>query len=213
MRIKNIIFDLGGVLLNIDYHAAIRRFKALGMEHFDALYNQASQTDLFDRFDRGEVSPAGFRQALRDLSGLPLTDGDIDAAWNAMLLDFPASRLELLEKAGRHYRLFLLSNTNAIHYPVYLSYMRSRFGLDGLGHVFEKEYLSYRIGMRKPEHRVYECILKENGLKAQQTLFIDDSIQHVEGARQAGLHAVHLEVPSCGVEGLFDARAQLLPAI
>ncbi|MDR4987474.1 MAG: hypothetical protein RG741_01385 [Bacteroidales bacterium] len=113
--VKNIIFDLGGVLLNIDYGLTIAAFKKLGVEDFDGFFTQAAQHKVFDRFDTGHVTPGEFRDRLRRLSGLNLSDRQIDDAWNAMLLDMPADRIKLLQKVRRNYRIFLLSNTNAIH--------------------------------------------------------------------------------------------------
>ena len=203
-NICNIIFDLGGVLYNISYQATLDAFKNFGIKGFDRLFSQASQNHLFDRFDRGEISQEDFRDEIRQLSGLQLSDKQIDDAWNAMLLDFPAHRIDLLEGLGSHYRLFLLSNTNAINYPVFQQHLKENLGLDDIDHLFEKTYLSYRIGFRKPEREAYELILKENELEGAETLFIDDSLQHVEGAREAGLKAVWLDLSKLRVTDLFN---------
>ncbi len=209
MTIHNIIFDLGGVLLNIDYQQTINAFKSLGMVDFDDLYNQAAQVKLFDHFDRGDISAEEFRDALRRISGLSLSDEQIDSAWNAMLLDFPAGRILLLEGVRKNYRTFLLSNTNVIHYPVYMSYLNARFGFSDLDPLFEKQYLSYEMGIRKPDREAFELILRDNNLQASETLFIDDSFQHVVGAADAGLRAVHLDVEKMDVVDLFSKNALL----
>lgn len=208
-KIRNIVFDLGGVLFNIDYHATIEAFKKLGMNDFDSFFTQALQSQLFDRLERGEVLPEGFRHELRQLSGLLLHDDQIDQAWNAMLLDFPLHHLRLLEGAKTHYRLFLLSNTNEIHYPVFQDYMMKAIGSTGLDHFFEKTYLSHKIGMRKPELRIFEHVLNENGLAPAETLFIDDTFGHVEGARRAGIRSVWLDLSSIKVTDLFNTHYQL----
>lgn len=208
-KIRNIVFDLGGVLFNIDYHATIEAFKKLGMNDFDSFFTQALQSQLFDRLERGEVLPEGFRHELRQLSGLLLHDDQIDQAWNAMLLDFPLHHLRLLEGAKTHYRLFLLSNTNEIHYPVFQDYMMKAIGSNGLDHFFEKTYLSHKIGMRKPELRIFEHVLNENGLAPAETLFIDDTFGHVEGARRAGIRSVWLDLSSIKVTDLFNTHYQL----
>lgn len=202
--IKNIIFDLGGVLLNIDYNRTINAFKELGMTDFDNFFNQAAQSRLFDRLDKGTISPGDFRKELRVITGLNPTDHQIDQAWNAMLLDMPSKRVKLLQNVGKNYRTFLLSNTNAIHYPVYMEYMSETFGVEDLAHLFEKQYLSYQVGMRKPDKEIYETVVRENELNPQQTLFIDDSSQHVIGARLAGLKAIWLDVERFSVESLFN---------
>jgi putative hydrolase of the HAD superfamily len=209
MVIRNIIFDLGGVLLNIDYQATFQCFKGLGVTDFNEFFTQSNQTQLFDRFDRGEVGPQEFRDKVRAITGLPLTDRAIDHCWNAMLLDLPWHRVELLDGVRTHYRTFLLSNTNAIHYPALAEYLRREFGVDSLEGHFEKQYLSHEIGLRKPDRKVYRLILEENGLKPGQTLFIDDSLQHVEGARDAGLKALWLNVDQLQVSDLFDGDFRL----
>ncbi len=196
-------------MLNIDYRKTIDAFRALGVRHFDRLFTQAGQLELFDRFDRGELSPGVFCAELRRLTECPLTDREIVRAWNAMLLDMPAGRIGLLERVRRNYRLFLLSNTNAIHYPAYRQLMQKEHGIDDLSALFEKHYLSHMIGMRKPDMEVYELIMQENGLEPFATLFLDDTPGHVAGARRAGMHAIWLDVPRVGVEGLFTEAGRL----
>lgn len=210
MIIKNIIFDLGGVLLNIDYQASIDAFKALGITNFEEIFTQASQAHVFDRLEKGEISPAMFRGELRRISGMPLTDEAIDNAWNAMLLDLPWPRIDLLEGVKANYRIFLLSNTNAIHFPVFSDYLQRTYGYDNLDHLFEKQYLSHEIGMHKPHREPFDLIIRENGLLPEETLFIDDSKQHVEGAKLTGLKAFWLNTEELQVTDLFNFRYQLL---
>ncbi|MFO8067318.1 MAG: HAD family phosphatase [Bacteroidales bacterium] len=204
MSIKNIIFDLGGVILNVDYHKSINKFKSLGIADFEKLFTQAKQNKLFDLLDTGEISPEGFRDKIREYGNTNLTDNQIDEAWNAMLLDLPKERIELLQKVKKKYRTFLLSNTNAIHYPEYMRYMKSEFGVENLSELFEKEYLSHEIGMRKPNTETFTHITREQGLNPQETLFIDDTKQHVEGARKAGLNAYWLDITKGSIIDIFD---------
>ncbi len=209
LNIQNIIFDLGGVLLNISYQRTINAFKDLGITNFDNLFTQAKQSNLFNRLETGTIAPSEFREQLRQISGMSLNDQQIDHAWNAMLLDLPLNRINLLEKVRKNYRTFLLSNTNAIHYPVYNAYMEEEFGFPDLAHLFEKEYLSYRTGMRKPDVGIFDLVIKENRLKPHETLFIDDSQQHVYGARKAGLYALWLNIERNTVCSLFNNDHQL----
>lgn len=203
--IKNVIFDLGGVILNIDYHLTINAFKRMGVENFDKLFSQAQQNGIFDRLDKGEVSPKHFRDGLRELTGLNLSDKMIDDAWNAMLLDFPSNRIDLISNVKKHYKTFLLSNTNAIHFDEYNLLLERTFGVKGLSFIFDKEYYSHLIGMRKPDTEVFEHILRENRLIPQETLFIDDSIQHVESAKKLGIMGYHLDIPKGeSIEKLFS---------
>ena len=190
--IRNIIFDLGGVLINLDAGATSKAFRELGMADFDQQFSFAKQSGLFDDFDRGKISPEEFRNSLRKFLPPGTTDNAIDDAWNAMLLDVPPRRLHLLESLGKNYRLFLLSNTNEIHVAAFSRALEKTFGFRDFSGYFEKWYYSCRIGMRKPDREIFDFVLQENNLDPQQTLFIDDSKQHVEGARKSGIDATLL---------------------
>ena len=190
--IRHIIFDLGGVLLNIDYKLTEQAFIKLGIENFNELYSQAQQASLFDKFETGQMPQDEFIEAIRNLTPVPLEPDQVIQAWNAMLLDMPIRRLQLLQQLRSYYDLLLLSNTNEIHESAFNKIVLDTKGIS-LGAFFDKVYLSHRIGMRKPHSTVFQRILDENGLKAEHTLFIDDSIQHIEGARSLGIQTIHLE--------------------
>lgn len=189
--VESIIFDLGGVILNIDYNKSVEAFQKLGANDFDAMYSQAQQSDLFDRLELGEISPSHFRNELRNSFQVSWTDEAIDSAWNAMLLDLPPQRVQLLKDLSKKYRLFLLSNTNAIHYQAYSEYVNERYGLGDLSELFEKAYFSHLFGKRKPFPETFLQITDINGLSPSNCLFIDDSIQHIKGAEKAGLRVFH----------------------
>jgi FMN phosphatase YigB (HAD superfamily) len=202
MNYKAIIFDLGGVLFNINYQLTAEAFKALGLKEFDTLYSQAAQNGLFDDFETGKSTPPEFRFRLRHWVGNQVTDDQIDSAWDAMLLGMPFVRLELLNELKKHYRLFLLSNTNEIHLKSVFRIMKEQLGFPDLSGQMEKQYYSCRVGLRKPDPEIFRLVLEENGLSPATTLFIDDSIQHIQGARLAGLNAYHLKSGEA-VERLF----------
>ena len=187
MKIHNIILDLGGVVLNIDYNRTIEAFRQLGIENAAELYTQQAQFSLFDDLETGKISAVEFYDAFRKLTKKDLSDSAIQKAWNAMLLDFPKKRLETLQALSQQYRLFLLSNTNAIHYEAYTKTLRDTFGINNLSSFFEKEYYSHEIGVRKPHAEAFRLILSEQNIKAEETLFVDDSKQHIEGAERQGL--------------------------
>jgi glucose-1-phosphatase len=188
--IKNIIFDLGGVLINLDMAKTRKAFENLGMKDFNEHYNQAKQSGLFDLYDCGKISDAQFRDGLKKQLPATITDKEIDEAWNAMLLDLPKERLNILKSLQGKYRLFLLSNTNEIHIAAFSAYLKKTYGFEDFSGYFEKHYYSCRIGMRKPHAEVFEFVLRENHLNAGETLFIDDSSQHVAGASACGIHAL-----------------------
>jgi putative hydrolase of the HAD superfamily len=189
-KIENIIFDLGGVILNIDYQKTIEAFKKLGIENFDEIYSQARQTRLFDEIETGKISPETFLKELQQY--IPHVDTeDIRRAWNAMLLDLPPQRWNLLEKLGKQYRIFLLSNTNEIHYTEYQNYIARTYHKN-FNNLFEKAYYSHLIGFRKPDEECFRFVINDAGLIPEKTLFLDDSIQHIEGARKTGLNSIHV---------------------
>jgi epoxide hydrolase-like predicted phosphatase len=193
MNYSAIIFDLGGVLFDIQYQKTADAFRSLGLKDFDTLYSQAKQDGLFDDFETGRSSAADFRERLRSRLGTNATDQAIDNAWNAMLLGMTSDKIELLSTLQAKYRIFLLSNTNEIHLTAVFRMMNERFGFQDLSGFMEKQYFSCRIGMRKPDAEIFEFVLKEQGLSPAQTLFIDDSIQHIEGAAKLGIQTHHLK--------------------
>lgn len=191
--VKNIIFDLGGVLLNIDYNLSVEAFYDLGISKEQLEYSQKEQSELFDLLETGKIEPNKFRDGLRQLSFLGLTDEEIDTAWNALLQDMPNKRIELLKQLQGKYNLYLLSNTNIIHYKKYTEILKAENGIDGLEPLFKKTYLSHEIGMRKPHKETFDWVCKDAGINPSETLFIDDSPQHLEGAKQIGLKTHWLE--------------------
>lgn len=208
MKIKNIIFDLGGVIYNIDYQLSIDSFVKLGITDFRVKYSQATQSDLFDLLETGRITPKQFYEGIRKESGLDLTEEQIDKAWNAMLLGLPPHRIPLLRKISGNYRIFLLSNTNAIHIPVFNAEVNRQFGENVFHSLFEKIYFSYMVNMRKPDSEIFEFVLNENRLRPEETFFIDDSKQHIEGAQKTGINTLWLK-PGLQIEHVFDTNGFL----
>lgn len=191
--IKNIIFDFGGVIINIDHSLPGKKFMELGIKNFDKLYSQALQNHLFDKLERGEITPGEFRNDLRKYIPITVSDNEIDDAWNSIILDIPPERIKILEKLQNNYQTFLLSNTNEIHYDCYRANLEKVYGYKNFDELFKKAYFSFEMGMQKPYPEIYETVLSENNLIANETLFIDDTLKHVEGAARVGIRAFHLE--------------------
>ncbi|HIE15543.1 MAG TPA: HAD family phosphatase [Bacteroidales bacterium] len=190
--IKNIILDLGGVVLNIDYNRTIEAFKDLGIPNALQFYSKQQQAGLFDLLEIGKISARTFRNEIRKLTDVKLTDSAIDKAWNAMLLDFPEQRMNTLIQLKQHYKTFLLSNTNAIHFSAYTKILQKKFNCNNLSDFFHKEFYSHLIHKRKPHPETFLFVLNSQKIKPSETLFIDDSIQHIKGAETVGLHTYHL---------------------
>lgn len=191
-NIKNIIFDLGGVILNINYDLTVAAFEELNLENFDTLFTKMQQSDLFIRLETGEISPQEFRLNIKKISNKNITDSQIDKAWNAMLLDLPLERIELLKRLSKKYSLYLLSNTNAIHIEAFTKILHSSIGSENISHIFNKVYYSHQIGMRKPNADIFQYVLSDNRLKPSETLFIDDSPQHIQAAKELGINTFHI---------------------
>ncbi len=192
-KIKNIIFDLGGVILNIDYNLSIKAFRNLGVK--TEIYSQKHQLALFDDLEKGLINAYEFRNEIKKLTRQKLSDTQIDNAWNSMILDFPPERLNLLEKLSNQYNLFLFSNTNEIHYKFYRNLLKESFGIDNVFTFFEKEYYSHKIHLKKPDAEAFEFVLKDGKMRKEETLFIDDSIQHINSAKSIGIIVHHLQEP------------------
>lgn len=202
--IKNIIFDLGGVVLNIDFGLTNKAFEDLGVPDFARYITQHHITPLFEAYETGKIDDAVFIKGVRELSGLPLSEAQITAAWNALLLDFPPARIELLKKLRTKYRLFLLSNTNALHLREFNERLKRQSGLY-LEDIFEKAYYSHAVGLRKPHAEIYRLVIEENGLNPAETLFIDDTASNFSGAEEVGLKTLHLKPPMTILDLKVDA--------
>lgn len=205
--IRHIIFDLGGVLLNIDYNLTEQAFVAAGIRNFSELYAQLHQSELFDRFEMGQMPAKEFVTALINASSQAVTETQIINAWNAMLLDFPLRRLQILQQLHLYYDLFLLSNTNEIHEEAFNGILQRAHGLPSISVLFDRVYLSHRLGMRKPMKEIFQRVLDDNGLKPEETLFIDDSPQHVSGAKLLGIQTIYLEKGMTIEEHVFKATS------
>jgi len=192
-NLKNIIFDFGGVIIDIDFQLTINKFKKLGILDFDQKFSQFLQDPVFDCYDIGKISSEEFVKRLKKLVPEKISENDILEAWNAMILDIPKERIKLLENLRKNYRIFLLSNTNDIHYQLYIKNFYNKFGYKTFNDLFEKAYLSFEIGMRKPDAEIFNFVLKDSNLLPEETLFIDDSNQHIESAKKFGIHSYLLE--------------------
>jgi glucose-1-phosphatase len=199
-RIKNIIFDLGGVIMNIDTARTEEAFARMGALDFRKYFGHGFASSFFREYEKGEISDRHFIDELKKMTGLDLSDETVCQAWNALLLDFPPERIDLLKSLRRNYRIFLLSNTNALHLDHLRKIFRDAFG-DELDNQFERAYYSHLMGMRKPDLESYGLVIRENQLIPGETLFVDDALINIEAARAAGLQG-HFLKPGMDIRGL-----------
>jgi HAD superfamily hydrolase (TIGR01509 family) len=185
-KVKNIIFDLGGVLIDIDYNLTRDAFINLGFVDFDKMYSQFSADELFAKLETGKISDEQFYEALQAKSGQAISSDQIRHAWNAMLLQFREPSLRHLEKLAGQYQLFLLSNTNHIHWMAFNRLFKEKIGKDSLDDYFIKAWYSHKIGYRKPNADIFEFVQADGRIRANETLFIDDSANNIESAAKMG---------------------------
>jgi len=189
---KNILLDLGAVLLNIDFAKVKPAFESLGVNQFDQLQYQLSETGFFDDFEMGKINPTVFCETIRSTAGIPLKNEDIIMAWNAILLDFREDTMIFLTQLKKDYKLFLLSNTNAIHLEHFNAQLHRQFGVNTLDFYFDKLYYSHLVGLRKPNANIYDFVLNDAGIIASQTLFIDDLEININAAASLGFQTHQL---------------------
>jgi len=190
--IKNIIFDLGVVLLNVDYSKTIIAFEKLGLKDAERAFSKQHQGELFKVYERGNLSDDRF---LEELSRRTLCSNIslLKEAWCAMLGELPKHKLEFLHKLKQEYRLFILSNTNRIHQRWFEEKIEQTYGWENFSSCFEFVGYSHLIGERKPDLAAFDYIPRKFDLRKKETLFIDDTMEHVEGAQKAGIMALHYE--------------------
>ena len=207
-----IIFDLGGVLLNLDFRRSIDAFIKLGFRNVEQEMSSllvsrpaGDDSSFFHLYETGLISSGEFRNELRKHAGLNISDADIDRAWTAMLLDLHEENVSILKKLKSSYRLLLLSNTNEIHIETLLGSEEKGEDFLRLTGLFEKVYYSHEVKMRKPDREIFDHVVKDAGLTTENSLFIDDSVHNVEAARAAGLQAYHHQ-RNTSLAGIFKIR-------
>lgn len=207
--IKNIIFDLGGVIINIDYNLTIKAFRELGIPYFDQMFSKFQQDRVADNFEKGLISENDFRNHIRAAANINYDDETIDRAWNAMLLDFPPRRIDMLRKLkSEGFNLFLLSNTNSIHQRALQHDFEVQFGI-AFDNLFTRAYYSHDTGMRKPEKEIFGKVLNEFELQPTETLYIEDSKQHTDVAQSLGIHCVLMQTNGDTPALVFERLARL----
>ena len=190
-NVKAIIFDLGAVILNINYQNTIDGFEKLGVKNTTSFYSKKTQTHLFNQIETGKISQKEFLlQLQKETSDASIQQ--VKNAWNAMLLDLPEERIKLLKSLNQNYAIFLLSNTNALHICEFKKKLGNKEYTE-FYNLFDKVYYSHKIGFRKPQAEAFTIILNQNKLAAHEVLFIDDSPQHIEGAKKLGIKTHHLQ--------------------
>ncbi len=202
-KIKNIIFDLGGVILDIDETIVYRELEKMGINTSELAHSKEF-IEIMSNFDTGIYTAPTFRKRMKALVGQErMTDQKFDSIWNAVLLDIPHERIEAIEKIKKHYKIFLMSNTNVIHYDLYIRDLQLRFGYNEFDELFDKSYFSFAEHLEKPDIRFFELILDHEGLLPEETLFIDDTEANIKAAKSLGINTYHIRRDEL-VRNLFE---------
>jgi glucose-1-phosphatase len=191
--IQNITFDLGGVIINLNQQLTYQAFEQLFPSHFIEIQDQLKKENTLNKFETNEILQHEFLALFKAYDD-GISDTQLVNAWNSMLLDIPEERIELIKNLSKRYNVYLLSNTNSIHLSYINNYVVKHFGLEKLDGLFKKAYYSHQITLRKPNKAIFEYVLTDANLMANKTLFIDDTIEHIESAKKLGIQTHYLNL-------------------
>ncbi len=201
--LKNILFDMGGVIVDLNISATLEAFYNMGFPAELLNYPVNYNTDIFYKYETGKITTGEFRDAMRKATGVDFEDKTFDDAWKSMLVDIPTHRIELIKKLADKYDLYILSNTSELHTPVFENLFLQNAGIS-MRKLFKQRFYSNEIGHYKPDDSSYRYVLEHANIQAGETLFLDDNIQNIKAAQAVGFNAIHIsEYKSLGDLG-FD---------
>lgn len=190
--IEAIAFDIGDVLVDISYDQTVSRFQSLSNFDFQKVLGYSKQFELFNQYERGELTTSDFIAQLKKYLREDVTEEQIQAAWNGMLVHFPPRKIDLLMRLKSQYRLFALSNINELHVNEVNRRIQLMYGVSPFASFFEEAIYSNEVGMRKPEARIYEYLIKKANIAPANILFIDDKLENIKAAEILGISTIHL---------------------
>lgn len=197
---KAVVFDFGNVIINIDVEKTILAFSELTFKTPTRIKQLFADAEVFKKYETGFYSDDEFRDVIRQILSYPLNDQEIDQAWNALLLDVPKKRLDFLESLKMKYPIYLLSNTNNIHIEQCKNYFRTKFGIANFETIFNETFLSYKMGLWKPDYKIYDAVINKIGLKPQEILFLDDNQDNIDAASDLSIQCIKINPPECFTE-------------
>jgi len=191
-NISTLIFDFGGVLIDLDMNQSILNFKKLGVENVEKYLSNFGQLGFFMQLEKGKISAEEFRCEIRKMTPKAITDSEIDDAWNAFLVRIPSEKLDIVYELRKKYRVIMLSNTNAIHFP-YAEQTFFSYKNRSIDEYFDKCYRSYDMKMAKPDAEIFEAILSQEQVAANQCLLLDDGPKNIEQAQKLGFQTYFVD--------------------
>lgn len=193
--IKAVVFDFGNVIINIDLEKSFQAFADLTFKSVPKIKSLFADAEIFKKYETGFYSDDEFRDVVRQTLSYPLNDQEIDDAWNALLLDVPKERIDYIENLSYQYPVYLLSNTNAIHIDKCQHYFRTIHGIPDFRKLFTHAFMSFEMGLWKPDYAIYQKVLDEINLKPEEVLFIDDNVENIEAAKDLGIQVIKINPP------------------
>lgn len=190
--IKNLLFDLGGVIMDIRRQNAVDALKRIGMSDADSFLGEYVQQGPFLALEAGDITPEEFRNQIRSHIGTPVSDEQIDDAFTQFLIGIPIHRLDALERLHANYRIYMLSNTNSIMWNRFIVNEFEKCG-HNIDYYFDGIVTSYEAKCVKPGRKIFETVVERFGIKPEETLFFDDSCKNIEAAREMGFNTAHVE--------------------
>lgn len=190
--ITAIIFDIGNVLVDIDYDVMVAEFEKIAKYDFREIIGYTHQDSFFDLFEKGKISTSDFRKTLRQHLRDDVTDDEIDRTWNSILIHYPKEKFELLKRLRRKYKLYALSNINELHIEAIDKHVKPNFSAPDMRSYFDHAYYSHEMGHRKPEKEIYQVMIDHARLDPAHTLFIDDKAENIDAAAALGIQTYHL---------------------
>ncbi|MCQ2322708.1 MAG: HAD family phosphatase [Bacteroidales bacterium] len=210
--IKNIIFDLGGVMIDIDTQAIGNQMNKMGFTNVEKLHDPEFLA-ILERFEKGIIKASTFRNEVKNFLKISVTDAVFDEIWNSMLFDIPQRRIDLVKQLKQNYHVFLLSNSNEIHYDLYVRDLQLRYGYREFDSLFDKAFFSFALHLSKPDLDIFRYVLDSESLKPEETLFIDDLEENRAAARKLGIHTIDVATGSRIVDlfenGLLKANTKI----
>lgn len=195
--IEAIVFDFGNVIVNIDVDRTYRAFSELTFKSAEKIKNLFHQNQVFRNFEIGKFNDEEFRDVIRQVLGYPLNDNEIDAAWNALILDIPKNRYEFLTDLRIKHNIYLLSNTNNIHLEHCKKMWKKNFGDIDFTNFFKKSFLSFEMEKYKPDYNIYQEVIETLNVKPEKILFFDDNANNIQAALDMRIKAVKIDPPEC----------------
>lgn len=191
-----LIFDLGNVIIDIDYHRSLNLIKSLLPNSFELKVDSFYITDFHKAYEKGEIDSQTFRDEVRNYFEQDWDDQKVDELWNSLLGKIPKERLDLVANLKKSYQVGVLSNTNQIHIDAVHEMLKTDYGMERFEPLFDRVFYSHEMGLAKPSAEIYHKMLKELGTSADRVVFFDDLEANVKGAASVGIHAVHVTGPN-----------------